>query len=91
MLPRPSQEQRQSSTRGETLVVFLQEDVWRLEPEGEKEMPETRVADGVEAVSAEAETLVPRELVRQLTAGNIGKVPRVNVENNATATGTTVF
>ena len=34
------------------------------------------VADGVEGVSVEAETLVPRERVRQLTAEQIGRAPQ---------------
>ena len=60
---------------------FLREDVWRLEPEGEKETPETRVvSDGVKGVSVEAETLVQRERVRQLTAEQVGDVPQFREE-----------
>ena len=59
--------------------------------EGEKETRETGVvADGVEGVSVEAETLFPLERVQQLTAEQIGNVPRVDVKNSATATCTTV-
>ena len=74
------------------LWLFLQEDVrWREPPEGEEEAPETGVvADEVEGVSVEAETLVPRERVRQLTAEQVGNVPRVDVKYSASITGTTV-
>ena len=93
------------------LSRFLQEDVLRLEPEGETETLETKVVShGVEGVhvdsnggaeldgdvpqpleeTVEAVTLVPRERVRQLTAEQIGYVPRDVVKYSAAAAGTTV-
>ena len=59
----------------------------RLAPQGrearekERETPETRVvADVVEGISVEAETLVPRERVRQLTAEQVGNAPQFREE-----------
>ena len=59
----------------------------RLAPQGrearekERETPETGVvADVVEGISVEAETLVPRERVRQLTAEQAGNAPQFREE-----------
>ena len=70
---------------------FLLEDGWRLEPEGKKETLTTVVSNGRhERETVQAVTLVCRERVQQLTAEQIGNVPRDDVEYIATATGTTV-
>ena len=76
-------------------AVFLLEDGWRLEPEGEKEKLDTKVvSNGVEGVSEypddegrheetdEAVTLVTRERVRQLTAEQIGDALQFWEERN---------
>ena len=65
----------------------------RLAPQGrearekEKEMPKTGVvADVVEGISVEVETLVPREGVRQLTAEQIGDAPQFREDCSALRT-----
>ena len=62
---RPSQEQRQSATHGETLAFLARRRVEAGTRRREGDAGTRVVSDGVEGVSVDAVTLVPRERVQQ--------------------------